>query len=141
MRSALDAPAFSIGGIDHIVLRVRDVARALEFYRDTLGCTVEREQHALGLTQLRAGRSLIDLVTADGPLGRREARAGLPGPNVEHFCLTLVPFDEGALRSHLTAHGIEAGEGAERYGAEGEGRSIYVEDPDGNRVELKGGRT
>lgn len=137
----MDAPLFSIGGIDHIVLRVRDVARALEFYRDTLGCTVEREQRALGLTQLRAGRSLIDLVTADGPLGRREARGAPAGPNVEHFCLTIVPFDEGALRSHLAAHGIEAGEGAERYGAEGEGRSIYIEDPDGNRVELKGGRT
>jgi len=137
----VDAPAFSIGGIDHIVLRVRDLARALEFYRDTLGCAVEREQHALGLTQLRAGRSLIDLVTADGPLGRREARAGLLAPNVEHFCLTIVPFDEATLRSHLAAHGIEAGEGAERYGAEGEGRSLYIEDPDGNRVELKGRRT
>jgi len=137
----VDAPGFSIGGIDHIVLRVRDVARALEFYRDTLGCTVERELHALGLTQLRAGRSLIDLVTADGPLGRREVRGGPPAPNVEHFCLTIVPFDEAAVRAYLTAHGIAAGEGAERYGAEGEGRSIYLEDPDGNRVELKGGRT
>ncbi len=137
----MDAPGFSIGGIDHIVLRVRDLARALEFYRDTLGCTVERELRAQGLTQLRAGRSLIDLVTADGALGRRAARDAAPAPNVEHFCLTVVPFDEGALRSHLAAHGIEAGEPAMRYGAEGEGRSIYIEDPDGNRVELKGGRT
>ena len=137
----MDAPLFSIGGIDHIVLRVRDVARALEFYRGVLGCTVEREQRALGLTQLRAGRSLIDLVTVDGPLGRREAGDALPGANLEHFCLTIVPFDEASLRSHLAAHGIGAGEAAERYGAEGEGRSIYIEDPDGNRVELKGGRT
>ena len=129
----MDAPAFSISGIDHIVLRVQDVTRALEFYRDTLGCTVEREQRALGLTQLRAGRSLIDLVNAP---------AGAPrGPNVEHFCLTLVPFDEVALRAHLAARGVEAGEGAMRYGAEGEGRSLYIEDPDGNRVELKGART
>jgi catechol 2,3-dioxygenase-like lactoylglutathione lyase family enzyme len=135
------APGFSISGIDHIVLRVRDVGRALQFYRDMLGCTVEREQRAQGLTQLRAGRSLIDLVTADGPLGQRESGAVARGPNLEHFCLTLVPFDEGALRVHLAAHGLEAGEGAVRYGAEGEGRSIYIEDPDGNRVELKGGRT
>lgn len=132
---------FSISGIDHIVLRVQDVARALEFYRDTLGCTVEREQRAQGLTQLRAGRSLIDLVAADGPLGRGQARSAACGPNVEHFCLTIVPFDEAALRTHLAAHGIEAGEGAMRYGAEGEGRSVYIEDPDGNRIELKGGRT
>jgi glyoxylase I family protein len=137
----VDTPGFSISGIDHIVLRVQDVARALEFYRDTLGCTVEREQRAQGLTQLRAGRSLIDLVAADGPLGRRELRAAARGPNVEHFCLSIVPFDEAALRAHLAAHGIEAGDGAVRYGAEGEGRSIYIEDPDGNRVELKGGRT
>jgi catechol 2,3-dioxygenase-like lactoylglutathione lyase family enzyme len=137
----VDVPGFRISGIDHIVLRVRDVARAVEFYRDTLGCRVEREQHAQGLTQLRAGRSLIDLVTADGPLGQRTPGAAPAGPNMEHFCLTLVPFDEGALRAHLAAHGIAAGEPALRYGAEGEGRSIYIEDPDGNRIELKGGRS
>ena len=133
----MDAPRFSIGGIDHIVLRVRDLARALEFYRDTLGCRVEREQRAAGLTQLRAGRSLIDLVTADGPPGKA-APAAAGGANLEHFCLTITPFDEGALRAHLAAHGVAAGEGELRYGAEGEGRSIYIEDPDGNRVELKG---
>jgi catechol 2,3-dioxygenase-like lactoylglutathione lyase family enzyme len=137
----VDSPGFSISGIDHIVLCVQDVARALEFYRDTLGCTVEREQRAQGLTQLRAGRSLIDLVAAEGPLAQRTARGAPRGPNVEHFCLSIVPFDEAALRAHLAAHGVEAGEGALRYGAEGEGRSIYIEDPDGNRVELKGGRT
>ena len=137
----MDVPDFRISGIDHIVLRVEDVARALEFYRDALGCTVEREQREQGLTQLRAGRSLIDLVAADGPLGRREMGDTRRGPNVEHFCLTVVPFDEAALRAHLAAHGIEAGAAAMRYGAEGEGHSFYIEDPDGNRVELKGGRT
>ena len=134
----MDAPGFRISGIDHLVLRVRDVDRALAFYRDTLGCTVEREQPGLGLTQLRAGRSLIDLVTADGPLGRRSADGAHNGPNLEHFCLALVPFEEEALREHLAAHGIEAGEGAVRYGAGGEGRSLYIEDPDGNRIELRG---
>jgi catechol 2,3-dioxygenase-like lactoylglutathione lyase family enzyme len=136
----VDAPGFSISGIDHIVLRVQDVRRALEFYRDTLGCTVERELQAQGLTQLRAGRSLIDLVTTDGPLGGRPARGVAGGPNVEHFCLTIVPFDEPALRAHFAARGVAAGEGAVRYGAQGAGRSIYIEDPDGNRLELKGAR-
>ncbi|HEX4618131.1 MAG TPA: VOC family protein [Steroidobacteraceae bacterium] len=131
----MDAPGFSIAGIDHVVVRVRDLARALAFYRDTLGCTVEREQHAQGLTQLRAGRSLIDLVTADGPLGRR---AAAEASGMDHFCLSIVPFDAGALCTHLAAHGVAAGEPALRYGAEGEGLSIYIEDPDGNRVELKG---
>jgi glyoxylase I family protein len=134
----MDAPAFRVRGIDHIVLRVRDLKRALEFYCGTLGCTVEREQPSLGLTQLRAGSSLIDLVTVDGPLGAREAADGAHGPNLDHFCLAIVPFEERALRAHLTAHGIAAGEAAVRYGAGGEGPSIYLEDPEGNRIELKG---
>jgi catechol 2,3-dioxygenase-like lactoylglutathione lyase family enzyme len=135
----MDGPRFRIGGIDHIVLRVRDLPRSLRFYREALGCTVERELAELGLTQLRAGRSLIDLVTADGPLGRR-APAGAAQPNLEHFCLSIAPFEEDALRSHLAAHGVAAEEPASRYGAEGEGRSFYIADPDGNRIELKGAR-
>ena len=131
----MGAPHFAIVGIDHLVLRVRDPAAALEFYCGTLGCTVEREQKALGLTQLRAGRSLIDLVTADGPLGARTAAGG--GANLEHFCLSIAPFEERALRAHLAARGIAAGETAARYGAEGEGPSLYLEDPEGNRIELK----
>ena len=127
---------FAFHGIDHIVLRVRDLSRSMAFYCDTLGCVLEREQPELGLTQLRAGRSLIDLVTLDGPLG-----AGPPpgaGRNLEHFCLTLAPFDEPALIAWLAAHGIAAHAPASRYGAEGEGRSFYIHDPDGNHVELKG---
>jgi glyoxylase I family protein len=137
---AAHAPEFKVAGIDHIVLRVRDLGRALAFYRDVLGCTFEREQRELGLTQLRAGRCLIDLVTADGPLGARLGAAG-GGPNLEHFCLSLEPFEERSLTRHLAAHGIAAGEAEPRYGAEGEGPSFYIEDPDGNRVELKGGRS
>ena len=127
---------FAVQGIDHIVLRVRQLPRALAFYREVLGCPLEREQPELGLTQLRAGRSLIDLVTIDGPLGGGEPPG--EGRNVEHFCLTLAPFDEPRLIAWLAAHGIAAGEPALRYGAQGEGRSIYIEDPDGNHVELKG---
>jgi glyoxylase I family protein len=130
---------FSVQGIDHIVLRVRELPRSLVFYCDLLGCTVERQQPELGLTQLRAGRSLIDLVTLDGPLGAGEPPGA--GRNLEHFCLTVAPFDETALIVWLTARGIRVGEPASRYGAEGEGRSLYIEDPDGNRVELKAARS
>jgi glyoxylase I family protein len=130
------APPFTLGGIDHIVLRVRDLPRALRFYQDVLGCRLERQQPELGLTQLRAGRSLIDLVTLDGPLGKGEP-PGL-GPNVEHFCLTIAPFDPAALGAWLSSCGVAADEPLPRYGAEGEGPSVYVVDPDGNRVELKG---
>ena len=128
----------SIQGIDHIVLRVRQLRRSLTFYCDVLGCTVEREQPELGLTQLRAGKSLIDLVTLDGPLGAGEPPGA--GRNLEHFCLTVAPYDEPALIGWHTARGIAPGEPASRYGAEGEGRSFYIEDPDGNRVELKAAR-
>ena len=133
-------PPFAVKGIDHIGLRVRALPGALVFYRDVLGCSVEREQPDLGLTQLRAGRSLIDLVTLDGPLGRAPATPGPGGPNVDHFCLALAPFREADLSAWLAAHGVEVIAPASRYGAEGEGRSFYIEDPDGNRIELKGAR-
>jgi glyoxylase I family protein len=121
-----------IVGLDHIVLRIADLGRSLAFYCDTLGCTVERRQDEIGLIQLRAGRSLIDLVPLDGKLGRAEGR------NMDHLCLRVEPFDADAIRARLAACGYEAGEPASRYGAEGEGPSIYTRDPDGNVVELKG---
>src|ERR1700741_2979545 len=129
---------FMVQGIDHIVLRARERSRALAFYCELLGCTVEREQPELGLTQLRAGRSLIDLVTLDGPLGAGEPPG--PGRNLEHFCVTIAPFEESALIAWLTARGINVREPASRYGAQGEGRSFYIEDPDGNHLELKAAR-
>ena len=118
---------------------VADLERAIAFYRAVLGCPLERRQDDIGLVQLRAGRSLIDLVPIDGVLGRAGgAAAGAEGRNVDHFCVRVEPFDEAAIRAHLRAHAIEAGEVAPRFGAEGEGPSLYIRDPDGNVVELKG---
>ncbi len=131
-------PPFAVRGIDHVVLRVRALAPALAFYRDVLGCRIERERPELGLTQLRAGRSLIDLVTVDGPLGATPPATRAAGANLDHFCLVLAPFREAQLSAWLQAHAVPAGEVLPRFGAEGEGRSLYVEDPDGNRIELKG---
>lgn len=128
-----------IRGIDHVVLRVAELNAMLEFYCRVLGCSVERQQEELGLTQLRAGCSLIDLVTVEGKLGR-EGGAG-PGPtgrNMDHFCVRVDPFDVETINRHLRRHGIEPGEVSSRYGAEGEGPSIYITDPEGNTVELKG---
>jgi glyoxylase I family protein len=129
---------FEVQGIDHIVLRVRALPRSLAFYCELLGCTVERQQPELGLTQLRAGSSLIDLVTLDGPLGAGEPPGA--GRNLEHFCVTVAPYDETALIAWLAARGVAVREPAFRYGAQGEGRSFYIEDPDGNHVELKAAR-
>ncbi len=130
---------FSISGIDHIVLRVQRAAARRS--NSTVTCSVaplEREQPELGLTQLRAGRSLIDLVAVDGPLGaRRGARAGAAA-NVEHFCLTIAPFEEAALSPGLAARGVSRAERRVRATARRarDARSI-IEDPDGNRIELK----
>lgn len=132
-------PAFQITGLDHLVLRVRDLDRMVRFYRDVLGCKVEREQADIGLTQLRAGRSLIDLVPVAGKLGSMGGAApGPEGRNLDHFCLTVDGYDEARIRAHLAAHGAEAGEAGSRYGADGEGPSVYLRDPEGNTVELKG---
>ena len=125
--------------IDHIVLRVVDLDAMLRFYCDALGCTVARRQDAIGLVQLQAGRSMIDLVPVSGKLGAAGGAApGIEGRNVDHFCLRVEPFDEAAIRAHLAAHGIETGPTESRFGAEGAGPSIYLRDPQGNVVELKG---
>ena len=130
---------FQLLQIDHVVLRVRDVAAMAAFYRDGLGCTVERRQDAIGLLQLRAGSALIDLVDVDGKLGRMGGAApGAEGRNMDHLCLRAEPFDHEAIVAHLTAHGVRLGEFGSRYGAEGEGPSQYLFDPEGNLVELKG---
>jgi catechol 2,3-dioxygenase-like lactoylglutathione lyase family enzyme len=135
----MSASPIRLLGLDHVVLRVTDVDRAQRFYCEVLGCTPERSVEALGLYQLRAGDQLIDLIDVAAPLGRAGGPApGEVGRNVDHFALQVSPFDAEAIRAHLTAHGVEAGPVEQRYGARGSGPSIYIRDPDGNVVELKG---
>ena len=110
---------FRIREIDHLVLRVSDLEKMLQFYCTALGCTVERRQDAIGLVQLRAGRSLLDLVPVDGKLGRAGGPApGSSGRNLDHFCFRVEPFEEAAIRSRLREYGISAGPVETRYGAE-----------------------
>jgi catechol 2,3-dioxygenase-like lactoylglutathione lyase family enzyme len=128
-----------IRDIDHLVLRVVDKDAMIAFYCNVLGCTLDRVQEAIGLYQLRAGRSLIDLVPVDGRLGREGGAApGAEARNLDHFCLRVEPFDAEAIALHLDAHGVPHGPVESRYGAEGEGPSIYLKDPEGNTVELRG---
>jgi len=135
--SAGEAPV-RLGGLDHVVLRVGDLGRAISFYERVLGCRVERELQQPRLVQLRAGLSLIDLV----PAAVSPQTAGdATGRNMDHFAIRVVGFDAAALKVHLARHGVDPGEVRERYGAEGYGPSLYITDPDGNTVELKGEAT
>lgn len=125
--------------IDHIVLRTDRYRELIDFYCDVLGCTLEREtSDEVGLTQLRAGDSLIDIVNVVGELGK----AGGPSPNeegnnVDHFCLQIEPVGEEALQAYLRENGVAVEEYQDRYGAQGLGRSIYLKDIAGNTVELR----
>jgi catechol 2,3-dioxygenase-like lactoylglutathione lyase family enzyme len=130
---------FTIKGIDHVVIRVVNLDGAISFYRDVLGCAVERVREDLGLVHMRAGTTLIDLISVEGKLGQMGGDAPAPrARNMDHLCLRIEPFDEEALRAHLSAHGLSAGAVQTNYGAEGDGPSLYVSDPEGNVVELKG---
>lgn len=129
----------NIKQVDHLVLRTVDVEAMMAFYVDVIGCTVEKTQKEAGLYQLRAGSSLIDLMLVaerpdkiDGVTLEKEDR------NLDHFCLSIDPFDTDEVMRYLTSKEIDPGKVESRYGAEGDGPSIYVTDPEGNVVELKG---
>ena len=128
---------FTVVQIDHVVLRTADPARLEAFYVNVVGCPVEKRQEKIGLTQLRAGRALIDIV-AIAPEQAATAQGGSATGNMDHLCLRIDPFDGEAVRRHFSAHGVTVGDVVTRYGAEGSGPSIYLEDPEGNRIELKG---
>jgi len=128
---------FRILGIDHVVLRAADPATLERFYVDVLGCAVEKRQEAISLTQLRAGRTLIDIV----PVGQAGAAVGEQvgrGANLDHLCLRIEPFDAAAIQAHFAASGFNCGPEKLRFGADGQGPSVYLTDPEGNGVELKG---
>ena len=125
--------------LDHVVLRTAHLPKLVAFYCDILGATVEREAPSIGMVQLRTGSSLLDVLDAAGSLGKLGGAApGAEGHNMDHLCLALDDFDADALRTHLEKHGVEASPTLARYGADGDGPSVYVKDPDGNTVELKG---
>lgn len=120
---------FHVERIDHVVLRVRDLPGMVRFYEQALGFKVERTIDRIKLVQMRAGASMLDLV-----LGERPASGG----NLDHLCFRIEPFDRAAIEARLVRLGVTVGETVERYGAEGNGPSVYFNDPEGNQIELKG---
>jgi glyoxylase I family protein len=131
-------PPFAIQGIDHVVLLVRDMDEAVRFYEDVLGCTVERSLAKIGMRQMRAGASLIDLIDIGSEAGAWARPEVAGGRNMDHVAIATGAWDETEMRAHLAAHGVEIVEEGMRYGAGGEGLSFYIRDPSGNQVELKG---
>lgn len=130
---------FNLQRLDHVVLRVRDMQNSLRFYTQIVGCDIAKQRPDLGLVHLRAGASMIDLVDINGVLGKKGGAApDRHRQNVDHVCLRIDPFNEDELLAYLRAQGIGVDPAESRYGAEGDGPSIYFSDPDGNRVELKG---
>jgi glyoxylase I family protein len=126
----MDIP-LTVTELDHIVLRCRDQDLMLDFYTRVLGLHEERRVSQIGLVQLRAGASMVDLVPATEP--RIESAT-----NVDHFCLGIETDDLGSAIDYLRVNSVEVlGEPGMRYGARGMGNSIYVRDPEGNVVELK----
>jgi glyoxylase I family protein len=120
---------FHVERIDHVVLRVRDLAAMVRFYEQALEFKVERTLEKLHLVQMRAGASLLDLIQGERPAG---------DGNMDHLCFRIEPFDRADLIARLSPLGITVGETVERYGAEGNGPSVYFHDPEGNQIELKG---
>lgn len=131
---------FAVQRIDHVVFRVQDLARSIAFYGDVLGCHVVKQRDDLGLVHLRAGTSMIDLISVSGRLGRSGGAApGAEGRNVDHLCLRIEPFQEQDIIRHLALHDVQPiGPAKNNFGADGGGLSLYFFDPDGNLLELKG---
>lgn len=132
-------PPFEMIGLDHVVLRCVDLDIMKAFYCDVIGGTVDRHNTEFDLLQIRVGSHLVDLVTVDGKLGSKGGAApGSEGLNLDHFAIRIKSFDEAAIRAHLATHNVTISEAGPRYGADGIGPSIYILDPEGNTVELKG---
>jgi len=137
MADARGPAPFRLVALDHVVLRVRDPEVMTRFYTEALGCELVWRREALGLVHLRAGVALIDLLDINGPLGGGASSEDAGAGSLDHICLTISPFVEAELRQHLAGWGVTAGEVMERYGAQGQGLSFYLADPEGNRLELK----
>ena len=134
----LPAIPFRTKGLDHVVLRARDIDSMLQFYHVVLGLPIAKHNETLGLWHLQAGDSMIDLIDISGPLGGGGRLPSTEAQNVDHLALKIVPFDSATLRAYFEGHGFKVGPDQIRFGADGDGPSIYLRDPEGNGVELKG---
>lgn len=144
--SSLNAPKknpIDIFGIDHVVLLVDDLEGMTEWYETVLGCKVAKHNKEFQMIHLDAGSALIDLVDKKGPLGKQSSNANAKQVErkLDHICLALYDFDEDAIKDHLSSHGVAiTTDTGIRYGKGGDGESLYFEDPEGTRIEIKKSR-
>ena len=129
-----------IFGIDHVVLLVDDLEGMTKWYETVLGCKVAKHNEKFQMIHLDAGSALIDLVDKKGPLGEQSSNddAKEVEQKLDHICLALHDFDEDAIKEHLAYHGVAiTTDIGVRYGKGGDGESLYFEDPEGTRIEIK----
>ena len=118
-------------GFDHLVLKVADVERSLDFYCGTLGLAPER------VDEWRAGDVLFPSVRITDTAIIDLLAAERTGDNVDHFCLVIAPTDLAALAASGVFDVVGDGPADGLFGAQGVASSLYVRDPDGNVVELR----
>ncbi len=128
-----DAP-FTLEHLDHVVLRTTDLEKMIAFY-ERLGAVVVRRMEQMEMVQLRFGSSMLDLVASKDPVG---ADGEAESRNLDHFAVRISPYDEAAILAFCEKHGIEAQPMKKLLGADGFGPAVYLRDPEGNRVEVKG---
>ena len=138
MSLSSESVPFRLHGIDHVVFAVDDLDRAVAFYKNVLGCEPGYSYPELGMEQVWCGASLIVLWDYTHPGGSAATPPVAGGRNVDHVCLAAGPFNQRALREHLSNHGVVIKREAEHGGARGLGHSFYFKDPFGNMIELKG---
>jgi glyoxylase I family protein len=125
--------------IDHLVIRARNLEEMISFYCDVVGCSLDKRVDDLGLVHLRAGTSMIDLISVDGKLGLMGGAAPeAEKRNMDHLCLRVEDFSVESILAHLESHKVTPSGVYNNYGAEGYGVSIYIHDPEGNMIEFKG---
>ena len=115
--------------LDHVVLEVKDVERSLAFYCNILGAIPVRWQEFLNgeapFASARTGATLIDLFPAKSPA---------IGPH--HLCIEVAQSVDDIM-AELASYGYHPDPPEIRFGAKGQGLSVYIEDPDGHRVEVR----
>ena len=163
---AKKSPPFDLKRLDHVVIRCQNYRAMFEFYTQVLGCTIDKpsdvNRFGGALTHLRAGDAMIDLLSYDETALTEEGRQavmkmhgggeGVPSDKslndiasfeagvstMDHLCIRASPFDEEKIIEFMNEMGVNVIDSGNRYGSEGVGPSLYVKDPEGNVVELKG---